>query len=153
MDSLHINQTSTARVFECPKCRETINTSVSQCPFCSAPIEPAVADAAAEFMSRVNQACSDASYLRIMGGLMVTFAVLTGLHLPLVGYVFFFLLFAVPVMAIRWQVRFRGIQTGDADFLAAKRAWKVTCGLWAASLVALGVIGGLVDALFSGAYR
>ena len=67
-------------VFPCPNCQETINTSMQVCSFCSAPIDPAAAAASAEAFARVNQACSDASYLKIMRrlGLTETAAFLDG---------------------------------------------------------------------------
>jgi hypothetical protein len=55
-----------AGIFECPNCKQTIDASSTQCRFCSAAIDPVAAEAAAEKMSKVNQACSDASFLRTM---------------------------------------------------------------------------------------
>ncbi|MGB0066204.1 MAG: hypothetical protein WBP85_17310 [Terracidiphilus sp.] len=110
-------------VFECPVCKETINTSDTQCRFCSSPIDPAAAQAAAEKMARINQACSDASFLRtaavsILVFIGVMFIPFMGL-LGIVGY--YFLLVAVPFLAIRWWVKFRSIQTGDRDFKRARK--------------------------------
>jgi len=121
------------RVFQCPNCKETINTSVSHCPFCAAPVDSHAAEAAADFMSKVNQACSDAIYLRIVAGAMVAFAFLR--YVPFVGmaagFGFIGLLFAVPVMTIRWWSKFGAVQSESSDFLRAKRNTKVALGIWA----------------------
>ena len=64
---------STVEVFPCPNCHETINTSDRQCPHCSTPIDPAAAQSAAAATTRISQACSDASYLKIMGWTLGSF--------------------------------------------------------------------------------
>jgi hypothetical protein len=61
-----LSLSSTVEVFECPKCFETINTSIRKCPFCSSSIDAATAQAAGGATSRISQACSDAGYLKIM---------------------------------------------------------------------------------------
>ncbi len=111
-----------AGVFECPICKETINTSATECRFCSSPIDPAAAQAGAEKMARINRACSDASFLRtaaisILVFIGVMFIPFLGL-LGIVGY--YFLLVAVPFLAIRWWVKFRSIHTDDRDFKRAR---------------------------------
>jgi hypothetical protein len=146
--TLNLSQADVGRVFECPACKETINTSASQCPFCSAPVDSGMAELAADLMGKVNQACSDASYLRITAGTMLAVAALTGLGIiPLVGYAFLFLLVAIPVMAIRWRVRFGGVRTDDADFRAARKAPMVAMGLWALSFVVFGVVSAIVGSV------
>jgi hypothetical protein len=109
-------------IIECPVCKQTIDASTTQCRFCSSPIDPATAQVAAEKMAKVNQACSDASYLRtaaisilvFIGVMFIPFMGLVGLF----GY--YFLLIAVPVLAIRWWVRFGRIQADDSDFRRAR---------------------------------
>jgi hypothetical protein len=113
---------SNAGIFECPNCKQTIDASATQCRFCSASIDPAAAEAAAEKMSRINQACSDASFLRTMA---ISILVFLGLmFVPFLGWLgvcgYYFLMFAVPFMAIRWWIRFHGIQADDPDFRRAK---------------------------------
>jgi hypothetical protein len=113
---------SNAGIFECPNCKQTIDASAPQCRFCSAPIDPVAAEAAAEKMSKVNQACSDASFLRTMAISMLVF--LGIMFVPFMGLLgicgYYFLVFAVPFMAIRWWVRFRAIRADDSDFKRAK---------------------------------
>ncbi len=74
-------------------------------------------------MARVNQACSDASYLKVMGVSVPVFLVL--IFVPFAGWLgivgYYFLVFATPAMAIRWWVRFGRIKTDDREFGSAKR--------------------------------
>jgi hypothetical protein len=109
-------------VFPCPNCRETINTSMQQCPFCSAPIDGAAAEVSAGETSRVSQACSDASYLKIMLTSLIGFGLLV--FVPFLGGAgligFVFVKYAVPVMTIRWWIKFGKLKTSDPDFRTAR---------------------------------
>lgn len=111
-----------AGIFECPNCKQTIDASSTQCRFCSTPIDRDSAEAATARMAKVNQACSDASFLRTMAiSILVFFGVmfipfLTGLGL--VGYTF--LTFAVPFMTLRWWIKFHAVRADDRDFRRAK---------------------------------
>src|ERR1700729_2422278 len=51
-------------IFECPKCKQTIDTSADVCRFCGAKVDHESAQKAAHLLARVDQACSDASVLR-----------------------------------------------------------------------------------------
>jgi len=88
-------------------------------------------------MSKINQACSDASYLQIMAGTMLVFLLLA--FLPLVGFVaiigFYFLIFAVPIMTIRWWVKFGKLTSDDADWRRAKRTIVISIAIWWAFVV------------------
>jgi hypothetical protein len=125
------------RVFECPNCGETINTSVTQCPYCAAPVDRSAAEAGADLTSKVSQACSDASYVRILAGSIIAFFVLFLVpFLGIVGLVgYYVLLVLVPVMAFRWLIRYRSLRTPDPDFRRAKRNVGVALILWAAFLL------------------
>jgi len=120
-----LSLTSTAAntgVFECPACKQTIDASSTQCRFCATVIDPAVAASAAERMARVNQACSDASFLRTMAiSILVFLGVMFLPFLSLLGIVgYYFLMFAVPFMTIRWWFKFHGIRADDRDFKRAR---------------------------------
>jgi hypothetical protein len=111
------------RVLQCPNFKETIDASALQCRFCLAAIDPVAAQAAADVMAKVNQACSDASFLKTAGGaILVAFAMR---FVPIVSglgnMAFFVLLMAVPAMAIRWWFKFSRIKTDEADFTRAKK--------------------------------
>jgi hypothetical protein len=119
-----LSLSSTVQVFPCPSCKETINTSMLECPFCSTHIDHAAADVSAAATSRISQACSDASYLKVMAWSWLTFIVV--MFIPLVGLAGFvgllFLRVAIPVMVVRWWIKFGSIKTDDRDFARAKRA-------------------------------
>jgi hypothetical protein len=122
-NSLSLTATSTnAGIFECPVCKQTIDASSTRCRFCFATIDPAVAEVAAERMARVNQACSDASFLRTMAiSILVFFGVM---FIPFMTWLgmggYYFLMFAVPFMTIRWWVKFHAIRADDRDFKRAR---------------------------------
>ena len=109
-------------IFEYPACKQTIDASSTQCRFCSAHVDPVAAQAGAEKMAKLNQACSDASYLRTAAiSIFVFFGVMFIPFMGLLGLVgYYFLLVAVPVLAIRWWVKFGGIQADDSDFRRAR---------------------------------
>jgi hypothetical protein len=99
-------------------------------------VDASAAQAAAEKMSRINQACSDASFLRtaavsILGFLGIMFIPFMGL-LGICGY--YSMIIAVPSLAIRWWVRFHEIETDDPDFRRAKRTVIVISALSALPL-------------------
>jgi len=124
MPSTAFNLTPEVHVFPCPNCHETINTSMQQCPFCSKAIDRAAAEQSAAATSRISSACSDASYLRIMAWALVTFFLLMFFpFLGLAGVVgLWFLRIAIPVMTIRWWIKYGSIKTTDPDFFRARRS-------------------------------
>ena len=111
------------QVFPCPHCQETINTFVQQCPFCSVLIDHAAAEQSAAATSKISQACSDASYLKIMLGVLVPFtATIFFPFLGLAGLVgLVFIKYAVPVMAIRWWIKYGRIKSTDPDLKNARK--------------------------------
>ena len=119
-----LSLSSTVAVFPCPNCRETINTSVTQCPFCYAFIDPEAAKVSAAVTSKISQACSDASYLKIMAWSLLTFFLLA--FFPIFGLLgivgLWFLRVAIPFMVIRWWIKFGSIKTPDPDYTRARRA-------------------------------
>ena len=135
-------------VLPCPNCRETINTSMQQCPFCSTTIDRASAEASAAETSRISQACSDASYLRIMLGIMLPFAGLAFFpFLGLAGLVgFVFMKYATVVKAVVWWVRYGRLKTTDPDFRKARTTaiWVSAVSLLVLYLVRVTVFGRLL---------
>jgi hypothetical protein len=122
--------------FRCPSCREYINTDMAECRFCSAPVDPAIAAQLAERQQTVNDAVSDAGNLRAYAGTCAGAFLVS--FLPLARCVAFplFLVTAVviPVLLVRWQVRYGALSSSDSDFGEARRKWLVALGLWAAPL-------------------
>lgn len=136
-----ISSSGAARVFPCPNCKETIDTSAEFCRFCGAPVDAGAAEKDAEILALVNQACSDAGYLKIMAiGVPIAFVVGLLPFVSLLGALALtFLCFAVPGMCIRWWIKFKGIQSDESDF---RRARGIVIGISVVSviLVIVGVI-------------
>ena len=123
------------QTFPCPNCNEIINDTMAKCRYCATPVDQQAAVAAAEIQSKVNQACSDASYLKTAALLMWAFLGLSFIPIiPVVGWGFLFTFIAVLVMIIRWQIKFSGIQTRDADYPRAKRSKNLALILWLAAI-------------------
>jgi uncharacterized membrane protein YvbJ len=121
--------------FPCPSCKEIINDSAEQCKYCGAPIDKGVAQFAAEVQSKVNQACSDASYLKSTA--FALWGVLAASMIPFIAFIFYasiFIFFVLIFLIIRWQLRFSDINTADPDYQKAKRSKNIALLLWAASI-------------------
>jgi hypothetical protein len=127
------------KTFPCPNCNEIINDSMRTCRFCSAPVDPQAAAAAAEIQSRVNRACSDASFLRTAAVAMFGFLALSLVpFISLLTYLGFIItFFVVLVLIIRWQIKFGRLQTSDIDYRRSKRLRNLAIVLW---LVAIPVL-------------
>jgi hypothetical protein len=136
------------QTFPCPNCGEIINDTMEKCRYCSAPVDRQAAAAAAEAQSKVNQACSDASYLKTAALVMWAFLGLSFIpFIPLVGWGFLFTFIAVLVMIIRWQIKFGGVRTNDLDYPRAKRSKNLAAILWLAALVVGFVVRPLLYAI------
>ena len=123
------------RTFRCPNCNEMINDSMTQCRYCSVPVDPGVATLIAERQEKANQSYSDASFLRTAVVAMYVFMVLSYIPLlPLVGWGFVVTFIVVLVLLIRWQVKFGRLVTNDADYLKARRSWRLSLVLWVVAI-------------------
>ncbi len=120
------------QTFPCPNCNEIINDTMQTCRFCSAPVDPQAAASAAENQSRVNRACSDASFLRTAAAAMFVLLSLSVVpFISLITYLGFIVtFFVVLVLIIRWQINFGRLQTSDPDYRRAKRLRTVALILW-----------------------
>ncbi|HEY0384510.1 MAG TPA: hypothetical protein VGC64_00795 [Pyrinomonadaceae bacterium] len=128
-----LTQTQT---FPCPNCNEIINDTTPVCRFCATPVDRQAAMAAAHIQSQVNQACSDASYMRTAAVLMWAFLGLSFIPLlPAVGWGFIFTFVVVLAMLLRWQFQFGSLQTKDKDYPRARRSKNVALILWLAALL------------------
>jgi hypothetical protein len=127
-DGFTIGSASAApTIFSCPKCNETIDVSAPSCRFCGAPINADFARHAADVLARINQACSDASYMRSTALTLPVFFVLR--FLPIASMLgslgWTVLIFLIPAWAIRWWVRYGSIETGDPDYIRARKTVKI----------------------------
>jgi hypothetical protein len=119
------------QTFACPNCKEIINDSMAHCRYCNAPVDPQAAAEAASVQARVNQACSDASYLKTASLVMWAFLGLSFVpFVPFVGWAFLFTFVAVLVLIVRWQLKFGRVKTDDPDYPRAKRAKNLAALLW-----------------------
>lgn len=124
------------RTFRCPNCNEMINDSMTQCRYCNVPVDPAVAQLIAERQEKANQSYSDASFLRTAVVAMYVFMGLSYIpYVPLVGWGFLVTFIVVLVLLIRWQVRFGSLVTNDADYLKARRSWRLSLVLWVVAIL------------------
>jgi hypothetical protein len=56
-------------------------------------------------------------------------------YVPLVGWGFLVTFIVVLVLLIRWQVRFGSLVTNDADYLKARRSWRLSLVLWVVAIL------------------
>ena len=89
---------------------------------CGAWLDPVASAAAADSFAQVNQAISDASYLRIMAGTEMTFFILRFVpFLSMMGRLgFMLLIFALPAITV-WWLRFGKLRSMDPEFIRARR--------------------------------
>lgn len=125
-----------AGIFPCPSCGEMIYSDAEKCRFCSAPIDSGAAAFGAELQARVNSACNQAKLMRNGAGIMWLFFALSSVPFLPFGWGFLGLFIAIPIWLIRWQVKFRGLETSDPDFKRAKRDRFMTLLIWIAAVVA-----------------
>jgi hypothetical protein len=112
-------------IFECPNCKETIDAKADVCRFCGVKVDHLAGQKAAALMARINQACSDASNMR-----------LTALTVPIVGLfaligglatlAFLGLSITILVWASFWREKYGEIESEDADFRKARATVKWT---------------------------
>jgi hypothetical protein len=102
-----------------------INENAAQCRFCSVVIDPGVAELIAGRQQKVNEACSDASYLRRTAMAMYVFL---GFALVFTfAYWGFLITFWMGfVLMVRWQVKFGELITNDPDYAKARRSKSVS---------------------------
>ena len=118
------------RTFPCPNCKEIINDSMTQCRYCSVPVDPNVAQLIADRQEKANHAYSDSSYLRTAAIAMYVFLGLSFVpFLPIVSWGFLIIFFLVIILLVRWQIRYSGLITDDADFKSARRSWWISLAM------------------------
>jgi hypothetical protein len=112
-------------IFECPVCKETIDSKAETCRFCGVKVDHLAAQRAAALMARINQACSDASNMRLTA-LTVPIVGLFGLVGGLATLGFLGLSIAILVWASFWREKYGEIESEDADFRKARATVKWT---------------------------
>jgi len=121
------------QVIRCPHCKEYINARSAECRFCHGYIDTLTAQTSAELQERVNDAYNKASWLRNGAGAYAIFVAIR-LFVPFLalgsGVVLPIMFLALPVLLIRWRLRFGRLQTNDPDYPRAKRNWLVALSIW-----------------------
>jgi hypothetical protein len=113
-------------------------------------VDKGIAHAAADTQDKVNQAYSDASFLRTTaGGMWVLLAISFVPFIPFVYYGFVFTFIVVLVLFVRWQLRFASINTADPDYAKAKRNKNLSLILWLAALPVGFIFAPLLSALIA----
>jgi hypothetical protein len=141
-------------IFECPNCGETIDVSAETCRFCNAPVDRPLALHRAMILARVNQACSDATYLRSCALALPVFFVAR--FVPFFSWLgtlaFVALCFVIPVWAVIWWSRFSEVESQDPDYIKSRKAVKIA-GISVAVVLLLFVILPFVVAFVYGMMR
>ncbi len=123
-------------IFECPNCKQTIDSSADVCRFCGAKVDHEAAQKAAHLLARIDQACSDASVLRnaaVVAFLLVLgivysllraarLVLLIGFENEVLGISFLVLILAAPfpIWSLRWWTKYANITSDDEDFQDAR---------------------------------
>ena len=147
-------------IFECPNCKQTIDTSADVCRFCGAKVDHEFAQKAARLLAKVDQACSEASVLRntaVIAFLLVLGMVYTLLRasrlILLVGFQNAVLAFCVlvlilsapfPIWSLRWWTKYRSLTSDDEDFQNARGTVRSTGSTALTFMVASGALFCLV---------
>lgn len=147
-------------VFECPNCRQTIDTSADVCRFCGAKVDHESAQKAAHLLARIDQACSDASVLRntavvaflLVLGIAYTLLrasrliLLVGFQNAVLGFSLLVLILSAPfpIWSLRWWTKFASLTSDDEDFQDARGTVRSTGSAALAFLAAFGALFCLV---------
>ena len=124
------------QVFQCQNCREFINTGLTNCPYCGVMINLEAATAAADVQANVAKACSDANFLKIAARALAVFFGLSFVpFLPMVGLASLIMLIVVPILLVRWWVKYRNLQTADQDYEKARRETIIAAVIWSGVIV------------------
>jgi hypothetical protein len=120
--------------FRCLSCGEYINTGMTKCRFCSAHVDANAARAASFEQDKVNNACSEASYIKTVAVVLAISCGLSLVPIPFFNNVAFFFFgstyLAVPVMVLRWQFKFGRLRSTDPDYARAKKVRNIALVLW-----------------------
>jgi hypothetical protein len=137
--------------FPCASCKEIITDRAQECPYCGAPIDRGIATAAAEVQDKVNQAYSDASYMKTAAFAMWGFLGISLIPIvPLVYYGFLFTFFALIVLIVRWQLKFSNVNTSDPDYTKARRWKNLSLILWVVALPVGFIVRPLLSVIIAG---
>jgi hypothetical protein len=148
MASDNLISASQGRIFQCSSCKEYINDSMSNCRFCGTSVDFAVAQSAADIQDKTNQACNDGNFIQTMARATIVMYLVS--WAPLIGgaggWGFLILMLSIPVMIVRWWLKYRNIQTGDQDYQVARGRTVISLAIWGGMIV-VWLIGSILYAL------
>lgn len=143
-------------VFECPNCKQTIDESADICRFCGAKVNHEAAEKAAHLLARVDQACSDASYLRNTAVIAFCLPVGTAIGLlrnarfiervgfenVVLGFCALVLLVSAPfpIWSLLWWRKNADLTSDDEEFQSGRRIVRSAGFTAIASLLTFGSI-------------
>ncbi|MBP6820296.1 MAG: hypothetical protein KA368_02070 [Acidobacteria bacterium] len=122
---------------QCQNCLEFINASLTNCRYCGAVVSLENPPAEGNAKTKVADASRDGYLLTIMARALavcfiaLTFSILSKLALA----VFLILLVAVPLMLVRWWVKYRGLQTEEHNYRMARLNTIKAAVVWGAILL------------------
>jgi len=129
----------TLRTFPCPRCAEIITTGVVRCDYCSAPIDPDLAEAAADEQQKLQRAFAVANNLVITARMILAAFILCATYfLFLLGAVGLVLLLVwIPVGAIRWSISYGKLGSPHPDYVKARRLVYQAVLIWGGAILAI----------------
>jgi len=135
-------------IFQCTSCHEYINDSMTNCQFCNALVDLTTVESAVKNVNETNKACNDGNYISILARSAVVFYLLSWIPIlgAFAGWGFLFVMLAIPILVIRWWVKYLEILTSDKDYQAAKKLILISLAIWAVMAV-IWLIGSIIYTL------
>ena len=133
-------------IFDCPKCKQTIDASAITCRFCGAPVDRDIALKSAALLAKVNQAISEASFMRTVAFSLPVFFVLR--FLPMISMLgelgFVGITIVLPIWGVVWWFRYNALEYDGAEYKKARRTVMIATIVVAAVFLLLIVVPFLV---------
>jgi hypothetical protein len=133
-----------ARGFQCRNCLEFINPTLTNCPYCGAVVELDVPEAT-HSQTILAQAGSEARILKMLAQAELVCFVLS--FVPFASfalYGFMILLPGVPMLWVRWWVKYHNLQTSGQDYENAKRDVIAAAVIWS-GVIAVWMAAGVLQ--------
>jgi len=121
--------------FKCRICDESIDPSLTNCPYCGAVIGSAESEIPSPSSS--DKACKEATILKVMArALAVSFlAVAMSVVEGLAFFAFITLLISVPVMLIRWWMKYRNLPPTNPGYARARQEVSFAAVIWVGVII------------------
>ncbi|MGE0129746.1 MAG: hypothetical protein AB7U82_16825 [Blastocatellales bacterium] len=151
---------SEPQVFACPKCREMINTSMTQCAYCNAPVDPQWASWAANAQTTISSAFNHANNIMLAARGMAVLLVAS--YFPCGGNIaaiaLWAMIFVFPILVLIWfskyQWSLQGIDKNHDDLKQSRRRILKASIVYGVTIIAwpiITIILGLIMILFASA--